>query len=228
MASAISAKEFDDWLTPIEALHVLSSKHGTDSHSYKSKHTLLERLRADEVRAVAGRSKRNTHSQGERTKIDPDEWHHVAESDIFWTTGDLTYRTKGQYESNWTNIRHFDVRFNPHDVQSIIGKIPTQAPPPESHKQPVDPLVTRLAPLLPAAPLQNKGGAPRKEWWDDLWVAICLKIYRAELIPTKQKHIEDAMMDWVEKHGDEKVGVQTVRPAARKLWNAWLAEKDKN
>ena len=64
---------------------------------------------------------------------------------------------------------------------------------------------------------QNKGGRPRKEWWDDLWCAIWGDVYRGDLQPKSQAEIERAMMDWAITQ-DESVSESTLKPLARKMF----------
>jgi len=64
---------------------------------------------------------------------------------------------------------------------------------------------------------QNKGGRPRKEWWDDLWCAVWGDVYRGDLKPKSQAEIERAMMDWAIAH-DETVSESTLKPLARKMF----------
>jgi hypothetical protein len=76
-----------------------------------------------------------------------------------------------------------------------------------------------------AAPSVPKGGRPKADWWDDLWVEICRQIYEGELIPKRQADIERAMLEWVTNRGED-VGATTIRPRASKLWKA--IGKDEN
>lgn len=69
----------------------------------------------------------------------------------------------------------------------------------------------------------NKGGRPRKEWWDELWCAIWGQIVHGELTPTSQAEIERAMLEWVEQRG-ESVAESTVKPMAKKVWLEWNRE----
>lgn len=69
----------------------------------------------------------------------------------------------------------------------------------------------------PTANLQNKGGRPRKEWWDDLWCAMWGKVHRGELIPKNQADVEKAMLAWISEQ-DETVAESTIRPLARKMF----------
>lgn len=71
--------------------------------------------------------------------------------------------------------------------------------------------------------LPNKGGRPRKEWWDDLWCGVWGQIYRGELIPKNQADVERAMLDWVSQH-DQTVAESTIKPMARKLFAEWESE----
>jgi hypothetical protein len=64
---------------------------------------------------------------------------------------------------------------------------------------------------------QNKGGRPRKEWWDDLWCAVWGDVYRGDLKPKSQAEIERAMMDWAIAQ-DESVSESTLKPLARKMF----------
>jgi hypothetical protein len=74
------------------------------------------------------------------------------------------------------------------------------------------------APLSSRSPA-NKGGRPRKEWWDSLWVEMARQLYAGDLQPKKQADIEKSMADWVSAQGQE-ASVRIIRDAARKLWNA--------
>jgi hypothetical protein len=66
------------------------------------------------------------------------------------------------------------------------------------------------------------GGRPAAEWWDDLWVEMCRQIYTGELVPKRQADLEKAMQSWCAAKGYSDA-VSTVRPRARKLWQALFA-----
>lgn len=81
----------------------------------------------------------------------------------------------------------------------------------------LDALVSQVvSPQLPS-PEQNKGGRPRKEWWDDLWCAVWGLAYRGDLQPKNQADIERAMMAWIEERG-ETASESTIKPLARKMF----------
>jgi hypothetical protein len=120
MASDLPENAFAHWMTPLQAVQLLDSVFDKNSHSYISKHTLLERLRGKMVRAVARTSARNDMQKREEfADIDPGHWGHVSETDIFWNTGDLTYSIIDRYER--VEHRQFDVRFEPEAVRAIVA-----------------------------------------------------------------------------------------------------------
>lgn len=136
MASDISANEFEDWLTPKQAVALLDSVFGTDSQSYISKHTLLECLRGRMVRACAAFSSKDGDNQIERNEIGADEWLHVGENTIFWTSGHLTYKVHLRGSNRHTAIRHHDVRFEPESVRIIGAPASKQAIAPRTDLEP--------------------------------------------------------------------------------------------
>jgi hypothetical protein len=76
------------------------------------------------------------------------------------------------------------------------------------------------------APRANKGGRPRKEWWDDLWCSLWGDVYRGDFQPRNQAEIERKMIEWVEDTG-ESVSESTVKPLARKMF-AELTREGRN
>jgi len=81
----------------------------------------------------------------------------------------------------------------------------------------LDALVSHPVSLKLPSPEQNKGGRPRKEWWDDLWCAVWGLAYRGDLQPKNQADIERAMMAWIEERG-ETASESTIKPLARKMF----------
>jgi len=63
----------------------------------------------------------------------------------------------------------------------------------------------------------NRGGRPRKDWWDDLWCAVWGQAFRGDLQPKNQSDVERAMMAWVEERG-ETASESTIKPLARKMF----------
>jgi hypothetical protein len=79
--------------------------------------------------------------------------------------------------------------------------------------------------VQPATPSPNKGGRPRREFWEELWVEISRQLYVGDLKPKTQADIEAAMHQWISDQGHESGGT-AVRDRARMLWRA--IEKDEN
>ena len=78
-------------------------------------------------------------------------------------------------------------------------------------------LLPDSGPALEDANPTNKGGRPRKEWWDDLWCGVWGQVYRGALLPKTQADLERAMIEWVEDRG-KAVSESTIRPLARKMF----------
>jgi hypothetical protein len=76
-----------------------------------------------------------------------------------------------------------------------------------------------------AEPARNKGGRPKHEFWEELWVEIARQLYIGDLKPKTQADIEAAMHQWITDQG-HGAGGTTVRDRARMLWRA--LEKDGN
>lgn len=211
MASDVPEKAFAHWMTVMEAVQVLDSAFGTDSHSYTSKHTLIGRLKASMVTAAARTSTRSD-ATGKLSFafIETSAWDYVKESAIFWRTGDLIYSVGDRYGASHEKS-HFDVRFEPDTVRAIIAPLaklkPKAAPEPPGN-------------AVATAPLKAKGGRPPKDWWQDFWIEMCRLIYEGKIRPEMtQSDIQRLMLQWVSDH-DHEAGETVIKDAARKLKNA--------
>jgi hypothetical protein len=204
---ALTAKDIAGWLTPSQAVEILNAAYPPGSRV--SKQVLLERLRGGMVQAIAGNSVLEGRRQPREVfyKIPAEDWTRVDTVDILWVTGDLTYRRREDGRLENTIARHYNVRFEPQEVRAIVAHLNAGSEQPP--KQPE-----------PSALESNKGGRPRKDWWDDFWIDICRQIYEGDLKPARQADLERAMLDWVSAHGYE-VGETSIKTAARKLFKAW-------
>lgn len=222
MYRGVTPEAFRDWLTPRQAVQLLDSALGNNSYSYISKHTLLQRIRSGLIRTVAAKSTRSDKPEEiiQLGDIPRDHWSHVQEDDIFWTSGDLTYsrRDGARHLYDAIDFGRFDVRFEPESVRAVIAPaekhVAVQSPKPPQEAQVAEP-----KPPLPAKEF-NKGGRPRKDFWDDFWIEICGQIYEGTLRPKTQAELERAMHEWIETKGHE-AGETVVKAAARKLFRAW-------
>jgi hypothetical protein len=206
----VSAEKFEMWMTPLQAVHLLASVFGTDSKSYAAKHTLMERLRGEMVRAVARTTTRSDvpGKCREFADIPSSDWTYIDENNLFWQTGDLTYRLHRGALSVATEYRQFDVRFEPLSVQAIIAS---------SSKATVKGEVGDLA--TPAPP-KRVGGRPPKSWWEDFWIEMCRATFEGRIRPEMtQAAIQDVMHQWVSDQNYE-AGPTVIKEAAKKLSKA--------
>lgn len=204
--SADNAVKYKTWLPVREAVQLLSHlDHRT------ARLQIYNRLQYGYLESMARRYtyKNNTAEYG---PISKDVWKNadkgISTSEL-WVTGDITV-----YLSDYPLFLS-GVRLEPSGFQELI---------------PVDRAPNAPAPTPQTAPSSapaNKGGRPAKVWWDDLWVEMTRQLFVGDLQPKRQADIEKAMLDWVFAQGDE-IGVATIRPAARKLWNAIQRPEDKN
>jgi hypothetical protein len=206
---AVSDEDISDWLTPTQALSILTAMLGSGSAAELAKETLLGRLQGNDARAIAARTtwenKDKADSYTVITPISAQEWRTLRPGDLysFWRTGDLVYLYR-VYGHDFTKLRHFDVRFHPDDVRAIVAnQAPTTTP---AEPEP--------------RPTSNRGGRPAKGFWDDFWIDICRQIYEGDLKPKRQADLERAMHEWVTNHGHD-VGETTIKAAAKKLFAAW-------
>ena len=72
--------------------------------------------------------------------------------------------------------------------------------------------------VSPVAPVRQKGGRPRADFWDDAWSAIAAALYDGSLIPKNQADVERAMSDWILSNGFN-ASESSVRARARRLWD---------
>ena len=83
--------------------------------------------------------------------------------------------------------------------------------------------------MLPAidAPSEDPAkvsiGRPPAAFWDDLWCAIFGRIFRGELIPTRQADIEKAMLGWASDNNHD-LSETAAKSRARKLFSEYQAE----
>jgi hypothetical protein len=102
-------------------------------------------------------------------------------------------------------LKAFGVSFLYAEIEKMI---PTRTPAAPSHP-----------PAQAAEPTRNKGGRPRREFWEELWVEIARQLYVGDLQPKTQADIEGAMHQWISDNGHD-AGETVVRDRARMLWRA--------
>ena len=192
----------DQWLSAAET-RSLVRKH-TDSF-YASQ--LIAK------RAFAGllRSKASTFMFGNKSETDT-----LIPNEFWWAQGEAALTANwavGDFET-WIDrrvlCRAFGVQFHAGDLQKMIPDAFKPAAPVED---------------LPG-PTSSKAGRPPAEWWDDMWIEICRRLYVGDLQPKRQADVENAMNDWIAANGNS-AAPSTVRSRARKLWRAIGNEDEK-
>lgn len=219
-ATAFTAEELATWLTPRDALTLVSKVFGPEM----AEDAIIERLQGGIIRAAAESAswERNDSVSNPRPHIliSSSHWVHLSRTESvrkrFWTTGDIRIFIghDGGTQEYPTTVRYFAVRFDPVGVRTLI--------PAGWSESSISDANARTAAGDGAAPV-NKGGRPLKAFWDDLWVAIFRQIYLGQLTPGKQADIENAMLDWASQNGHE-LGESSARNAARKLFAALREE----
>ena len=151
---AITAAEFDDWLTPRRALEILEAEYGKGDDSFVAKHTLLEHLRGGLLEAAAKDSTKSIAgdrpSRAGFSLLGPGEWDNLTYGSAFWTSGTLSYSAVEDRRS--VQVRHFDVRFFPPAVRAIIPQTSAPSAPPSPSEAQAD--IVQHEPPVSAAHLQ--------------------------------------------------------------------------
>jgi hypothetical protein len=204
------------WYSPIEACAYASLCVGAQGASK----AIWQLLMAGMIEAVAATSSMTPRNRAPKTDTKPSLipkrlWRSISDTGTdLWS---------GAYARFWvtdsdggTTYQFFGIKLKASDVHS---NLPSQRP---------DLVAAALSPPSAAAggptstaEAANKGGRPRKEWWDDFWIEICRQIWIGDLQPTTQADLERAMIEWVENHRNGEVGETTIKAAAKKLFKAW-------
>jgi hypothetical protein len=213
-ARAEKVESREEWISAAEAIGLLAPG---GKGEFSAKMALCKRAHAGMVRSraqrfiIAGRVRDNV-------ELPPVFWWAEGHEALHqnWRTGDFdTWPDSGllsrdlRLSAGKVHLEAFNVSFLRSDVEKMIPA--DLAPPPP--------------PAAPAGPARNKGGRPRHEFWEELWVEIARQLYIGDLKPKTQADIEAAMHQWISDQGHEAGGT-TVRDRARMLWRA--IEKDGN
>jgi len=166
---------------------------------------LLDQCRLGFVPARAQLMQRRTYANQAKWSAEEREWNVP---DWFWTN----FTQTGSSSQDW------DRGVFKGNGQAAMGSCHIQLTGVYFLRSALEALVSQVAlPQLPSPPEQNKGGRPRKEWWDDLWCAVWGLAYRGDLQPKNQADIERAMIAWIEERG-ETASESTIKPLARKMF----------
>ena len=197
----ISEQEFDRWFTPDQALRLISKRmEWTTAKStivrYISRELLL--ARADTI-IVDDVEERKTYR---RAPVPHEQCDHnlLSPQNRFWQNGLLDWSDYG--ENGKRELSAFDVRFDPATIRRIASPARGTEPPEEA-----------TAVESPRA----KGGAPRKGWWDDLWIEMIRRIRANELHPESGAELQRIMLDWLAEQ-EIYPGEETLKKMALKLF----------
>jgi hypothetical protein len=199
-----SEEEFiESWITPLQALGVsdLDDAYETDEWA------VLEQLRAGQIIAVArtGQPHPDVGAVTPFVHISAGAWRRAGglEERYFWRTGHLVVPAQDPVAMHsGKKERYFNVRFDPATLNGQpTTRIQDEQPPSEDQR--------------PKPP--NKGGAPRKGWWDDLWIEMIRRIRAGTLHPESAAELQRIMLDWLGEQGFYP-GEDTLKKTARKLF----------
>ncbi|WP_316202903.1 MULTISPECIES: hypothetical protein [unclassified Bradyrhizobium] len=210
----------NDWLIPGDALAILAEAIGDRSIAIEN---LVGRLKVGLVLAryqsFAWEGIARPPRMNDPVFIEQKLWNYYRRSNdsaYVWDTGDLRLWI-GSYGGSITEtntvLTFFGVKIDRQGIADTLKNLPTRTGSLDRQAQPTPPVATAVA--------ANKGGRPKKDWWDDFWIEICRQIWIGDLKPATQAELERAMFEWVENHRDAEVGETTIKAAAKKLFKAW-------
>jgi hypothetical protein len=226
----LTESDIIDWFSPKQAIDLLEQYYG--SHSYLAKPTLLDRLIAGMVHAVAEHVVINDVGRVTRGKFIPipaSDWRTVRTDNHVWMNGDLIKRLNQTTGEKVTS--YFAVRFDPQGIGAIIGSGADPRPPapdpaasPEIRPGAIPPGADR--PVAATAPPINKGGRPPKPFWQEFWIEMCCRVYDGSIHPTlTQAAIQEQMQQWLSDH-DYEAGETVLKEAAQRLSRALKARSE--
>lgn len=217
----LTQAEFARWLSPGEAARRVAKSTGDWNGAYR---TLIRRADSGKIKMHAETTEWKQGSKG-GSFVDygpiPAELISIWEksshlgSFSFWQDGDAELETRGGHSMHSVPIRWrlFGIRFDPDGVAKITGGYPAealgQAPP-----KPTPAITPETVPMSGTA--KHAGGAPRKEFWDDLWLAMFEKAWVDNWQPQKAPEIQKAMLNWADERGYE-LSLGSVKEPAKKL-----------
>jgi hypothetical protein len=195
-AEKVESKE--EWIAAAEAARLLKPVFNSE---YMAQMTICKRAHSGLIRARAERFMMGENALN-NFEIPKDFWWAEGKTSLTqnWPTGDFdTWIDRGS-----VHLRAFGVSFLRDHIEKMIPASKADA---------------LAATVTAAAPGPAKGGRPKADWWEDLWIEICQQLYLGDLKPKTQADIERAMLQWISDH-DKSAGETTVRDRASKLRRA--------
>jgi hypothetical protein len=232
----IAPEELATWFQPRQALKLVQTAYPDIKMAAK---VILERLRGGLLKSGAKTSswEHENFLPTAPCVVPTEYWSRLADTSAdWWDTGNIRIKVYIQSRTSSVTGRYFGIRFEPKGIQEIIAEAPPQLARKEGSGSEAEmksafPEIGSakpgsVTPLAPSADSQsskantpNKGGAPRKAFWDDLLIAMFLKIWSDNWAPKTQAEIQRAMLDWASDH-DHQLSETSVRETAKKLFIA--------
>lgn len=190
------------WLTPQRGRTLIEPVYGGPS---TTKRWLMSRLKAGLIQAVA----RTAEFEGKKAPfiaVPRQFWQQCTDwgEDHFWMTGD------DEFFDRESRCRMFDIRFDP---ETIWGNELKEAPSSAIGLA----IPARLEDGRKLVSSVSKGGAPRKLWWDDLWIEMIRRIRADTLKPVSVAALQRLMHDWLAEQ-EIYPGEDTLKKTAIKLF----------
>lgn len=208
--------QFAKWIRPGT---VLARLHDVKGHNHASG-IIWHRLKSGDIASVAEAVFFAKQSKRENYVLIPHVWYENGlmwdSSDYFWTIGDFEATLSDPYAMRYSLGREGDkiqitgTILSPDDVDRMMSSL----------------IISTSESTSAVASQGNKGGAPKKAFWDDLWIEVAVKLGARKLEPKSQADIERFMLDWASSKGLD-LGETTVKEPARKLFAA-LNQKVRN
>jgi hypothetical protein len=135
MSRVITPAEFEQWLTPGQALKMLSEAHRDPIAVIDG---ILGRLKAGHLIAASEHSVHEATGERAETRkalslIDHDDWQEFERSSVFWQIGDGSFVHHNRWSGARTTTSHFNIRFDPAGVRAML---PPTANTPASDSEP--------------------------------------------------------------------------------------------
>jgi hypothetical protein len=228
--------EFAGWIT-LKSAYDLTRAATKDAHVAAT--SLLHRLGDGVLIGAAEKAIRvdggttATAEPKDKMPVPRDVWAHVLGSETYlsqwdgWKNSDVILAMQGAHRTTFT-LKYYGVRLFPATFQNFLNGLTEQVPKSNGLlAEAAEAVGVRRTPgsirpsavpiEMPAPQAKHGGGAPRKEFWDDLWLAMFERLWLTDWKPKNQTEVENAMLYWAAKQG-HKLGSTIVKKPAGKLF----------
>ena len=191
-------EEREAWVSARVAVEYLRRVCTSDDDAQE---TIIDRAAGQMIQARCERMEIDIGWRGATKKAEQDVFISAAFWERFrdarnrqttsWATGDFTSREnelmRPSMEHKTTFVRLYTVSFLESDLLKIPGVTKAIQAPPQTFGPPAPWPETHQSWAVPVPPVsaaeRHPGGAPGKQWWDDLWVEIAIQLWKGDLEP---------------------------------------------